>query len=119
MPAVQVGGYCYVDASAASPAACAAFVPLSTLDSGGNNLITITCQSANVDGTLLMSKSVVPTSGGTPVVTTFSQSIEYPPCVQGDIIDAVLAVFAVALVAGALIWGARRVLEQFRKYQEA
>lgn len=106
---VQVGGYCYATQADAAPPACAAFVPLSTVT--GSQLVTVGCTAATPDGQLTMYRSVVDMStAAAPVVTSFTQHIEAPPCVQADYVNAGLSLLGPLLAVWVTCWGMWRII---------
>lgn len=101
---VQVGSLCFASAADAAPHACASFVPVSTVS--GGQLVTVGCAGANADGSLSMYRAVADTSGASsPVVSSFTQQLEQPPCVQGDYLDALEGIAGPVLAAAVMCWG--------------
>lgn len=107
---VQVGAFCYAGSASAAPAACAAFTPVTSIS--GDTVTTLSCGGVDGAGGLVIQRSVV-TGSSSPVVSTFTQSLAYPPCVQSDYAAAVLGVFGSLLLAWAVIWGMRKLLRLF------
>lgn len=101
---VQTGGLCYADAANAAPSACAAFVPVSSIN--GTNLITVGCTLGNVDGTLSMYRSTADMStAAAPVVTSFTQTLHFSPCTEGELLDAFRGIASPVLALIFTSWG--------------
>lgn len=102
----QSGGWCYAQKVDALPSACASFVPLSSLQ--GTVLTTVSCTGVNVEtGVLVMSKSVVDTSiiPPVPVVTAFTQALDFAPCVESQYVNAFEALLPPVLLCIVSCWG--------------
>lgn len=100
---VQVGEACYANAVDAGPAACASFVPVSTLHPDGMGVTTVTCSGANPEtGALLLAITSTKTGGATPTVAIIEQLQTFPACTLQDKVDAGIAVFNALLAAFAL-----------------
>lgn len=102
--AVQVGGYCFASPADAAPHACAAFAPVTQIS--GGTATTVSCSSANPDGTLSMARTLADINGVNPPVTTYYTSqMDYPPCVQQDYLEAAEAVAGPVLACVVVCWG--------------
>ena len=110
MSSVQVGSFCYASPVDAGPAACASFQPVTS--SVSDTVTTLSCSGADTSGNLVIQRSVVVGSGA-PTITTFTQALAYPPCVQSDYFAAGEAIFGSVLTAWCLIWGLRKILKIF------
>lgn len=101
---LQVGLSCYADAVNAGEAACASFVPVSSIDASG--VRTVSCSGTDpLTGALQLNVAYTP-DGGTTIYTTISQLQSFPPCIQDDYLLAAEQVFGVLLAAWAIIYGA-------------
>lgn len=104
----QVGSLCYISKADAAVPACSAFQPVSSLN--GNILTTVSCSGVNADGSLAMVRSVVDASTSTaPVVTSFSQVLDYGPCTQGDYVEAFNSLLGPVLALAVACWGLWRM----------
>lgn len=116
---VQLGFTCFANAAAAAPAACAAFVPISSTTA---TVSTQTyCETGLVSGAPgAMSMVQVNTTISTGVATYKYYLIapEFPSCVQGDEYVAMAAIFGLVLAAACLIWGVKQVLHLMRDRPE-
>lgn len=106
--AVQVGSFCYADAAAGAAAACAAHSTSITV--AGSNLVTVSCSGA-IDGKMQIVTMVSPVDGSTAGVSHLVEvAPDFPPCRQGEIMDALLVVaFAVLAVWMAGPWAYKRI----------
>jgi hypothetical protein len=106
----QSGGWCYAYKVDALPSACASFAPLSSLQ--GTVLTSVSCSGVDVvAGVLVMSKSVVDTSiiPPVPVVTSFTQALDFAPCVQSEYVAAFEGLLAPVLLCVVSCWGLWRI----------
>jgi hypothetical protein len=58
-----------------------------------------------------MSTSVAPVGGGVAVVTVSEMPVDYPACIEPDVIGAGLLVFAALIAAWAPAYGLWRVVK--------
>ena len=100
----QVGGYCYATPADAAAAACAGFSPVSQLI-GGTYLQTASCASSNETGGMLLTITNTPLDGSPATTATIEHRIDFPPCVQGQVVDAYLTILGAVLAAFAVIYG--------------
>jgi len=98
----QVGMACYSTAVDAGRAACSAFENISTIN--GNIVKTVSCTSSDF-ATGALNLSIASTDIVTNITTTesISQLITFPPCVEGDYVEAAGIIFA-GLLSIWCIW---------------
>ena len=113
MASVQVGAFCYADMAAAGAAACSAHIPTTTV--AGSSLVSVSCGGVDAVGALQMRTAVSPLDGSSPaVVSTVLVSPAYGPCLQGDLVNAGIAVLLSLLVAWVAVHGVQRVIAMLR-----
>lgn len=95
----QVGSQCFATPADAAGAACAQFVPSTSLSQDGTVIRNLTCSSPQADGSLVLNVASTLLSDGSQ--STLSRVVvpAYPSCVQQDYVDASLLVFAALLSA--------------------
>lgn len=109
MASVQVGNACYASAVDSGAAACAAFVPVSSISSG--QVQTVTCSSADANtGALNLVVTTTTISTGVTVTNNIQQLQSFPACNQADYVVAAEVVGSGVFAIFALIYGAKKIL---------
>jgi hypothetical protein len=90
----QVGVFCYATPVDAGAAACGRFTPVSAVTSGGDFVVTVSCEGVNPDtGALQLQVASTPTSGAGTTYKTVEQMPVLFPCQHQDYLDAFSSVF--------------------------
>lgn len=106
---LQVGSVCYASPVDAGSAACAAFVPVSSIS--GGQVQTVSCGSSDsTTGALNLTVSSTNISSGVTSSIQISQLQTFPPCAQGDFIAAFEVLFAGLLGLWAMWYGGSKLI---------
>ena len=106
---VQVGPHCYASHSDAGPASCAAFVPVTTLTSG--SFISVSCLSANFDGSLNLQRAVVDLGTSYTSTGAFTVDVATPPCTETDWVNAMELIAGPIAALLVFIWSAKKIMD--------
>ncbi|MNR76004.1 hypothetical protein D3C72_66570 [compost metagenome] len=90
----QVGALCYTTPVDAGAAACSRFTPVSAVTSGGDYVVTTSCESVNQEtGALQLQIATTPTNGAASTYRTVEQMPVLSPCEQGESFQAGAEIF--------------------------
>lgn len=105
---LQVGTLCYASRADAGVAACSYFQPVSAIS--GSQMTTVSCSGATSNGSLEMTRSVVDTAlPAQPVVTSFTQVVDFAPCIQADYVSVFNGLLGPVLALIVVCWGLWKV----------
>ncbi len=109
----QVGLSCYATVPDAGQAACASFVPVSSIN--GDVLTSITCESADSSsGALNLHVVLTSLSSGGSSFSTVQEIPAFPSCVNGDYLAASEQITGALLSFSVVVWGAWKVVSYLR-----
>ncbi|MDO9421058.1 MAG: hypothetical protein Q7T66_10375 [Herminiimonas sp.] len=90
----QVGLFCYATPVEAGAATCGRYDPVSSVTSGGDQVMTVSCEGVNSDtGALLLKVASTPTNGSASTYRTVEQIPVFAPCQQADLMAAGMEIF--------------------------
>lgn len=101
----QVGPVCFSSVGAAGGAACASFVPVTTLVMDGTVIRTVSCASSDLQtGALNLQISSKPVDGGTESIAYVSQTVAFPNCMHDAYYKAFMSISGAVISAFVICW---------------